>query len=212
MSTVEGFLTAARVAVRLLGEPVLAERWARSSAVDGLTVGGLAWHLARQLGNARQAVAEASPTEPIGLDEHFARSTWLWAAVDAPDNIAIRDRNEERAGAGAAPLLAEVEDDLAVLVELLPEADLSRPVLLPWTGWALTASDLLLTRLLELVVHTDDLAASVGLPTPEQDPAALEPVLALLTRLAVRRHGQVAVLRTLSRAERAAGNVSAFSD
>jgi len=36
------------------------------------------------------------------------------------------------------------------------------------------------------------------------------PVLALLSALAVRRHGQAAVVRTLSRPQRAPGQVSAF--
>jgi hypothetical protein len=38
----------------------------------------------------------------------------------------------------------------------------------------------------------------------------LGPVLALLTRLAVRRHGQSAVVAALSRAERAPGAINAF--
>ena len=40
-------------------------------------------------------------------------------------------------------------------------------MLIPWQGWSLTAHDFLVTRLMEIVVHSDDLAASVGLPTPE---------------------------------------------
>jgi hypothetical protein len=46
------------------------------------------------------------------------------------------------------------------------------------------------------------------------DPATaddvLGPVLGLLTRLAVRRHGQSAVVAALSRAERAPGAINAF--
>jgi hypothetical protein len=69
---------------------------------------------------------------------------------------------------------------------------------------------MLLTRLMELAVHSDDLAASVGLPTPELPPSAMEFVLGLLTQLSVRRHGATAVLRTLSRAERAPATITAF--
>jgi hypothetical protein len=63
---------------------------------------------------------------------------------------------------------------------------------------------------MELAVHSDDLAASVGVPTPELPPAAAELVLGLLTQLSIRRHGATAVLRTLSRAERAPGTITAF--
>ena len=61
-----------------------------------------------------------------------------------------------------------------------------------------------------MVVHSDDLAASVGLPTPEFPDDVLVPVLDLLTRVAVRRHGQAAVVRALSRPQRAPASVSAF--
>jgi hypothetical protein len=41
-------------------------------------------------------------------------------------------------------------------------------------------------------------------------PAVLDPVLGLLTGLAARRHGPTAVLRALSRSERAPASISAF--
>jgi hypothetical protein len=50
----------------------------------------------------------------------------------------------------------------------------------------------------------------VGLPTPEFSDDALGAVLALLTGVAVRRHGQTAVVRALSRRERAPASIAAF--
>jgi hypothetical protein len=47
--------------------------------------------------------------------------------------------------------------------------------------------------MMEVVVHSDDLAHSVNVPTPSFPPEVEEPVLSLLTQLAVRRHGFVAV-------------------
>jgi hypothetical protein len=84
------------------------------------------------------------------------------------------------------------------------------PVLIPWQGWALTAHDLLVTRLMEMLVHSDDLAASVGLPTPQFPDEAVRPVLGLLTSVAVERHGQTALVRALSRPQRAPASISAF--
>ena len=81
---------------------------------------------------------------------------------------------------------------------------------IPWQGWSLGIDDFVTTRLMEIVVHSDDLAASVGLPTPEFPEPALTPVLGLLTGVAVRRHGQAAVVRALSRPQRAPEHVSAF--
>ena len=64
--------------------------------------------------------------------------------------------------------------------------------------------------MMETVVHSDDLAASVGLETPEFPDEVVSPVLDLLTGLAVRRHGATALVRTLTRPQRAPGSVAAF--
>lgn len=64
--------------------------------------------------------------------------------------------------------------------------------------------------MLELTVHLDDLAVSVGLATPELPDPAFDPVLVLLARLAARRHGQAALLRALARAERAPAAINAI--
>jgi hypothetical protein len=79
-----------------------------------------------------------------------------------------------------------------------------------WGPWSLTLDDLLLTRTMEIVVHADDLVVSVGLPTPEFTDGVIASVVDLLARLSVRRHGATAVVRALSRAERAPATITAF--
>jgi hypothetical protein len=64
--------------------------------------------------------------------------------------------------------------------------------------------------MLELVIHGDDLAYSVGLATPAFPARAVETVVDLLSRIALRRHGPTAVLRALSRSERAPVSISAL--
>ena len=59
-------------------------------------------------------------------------------------------------------------------------------------------------------MHADDLAASIGVDTPEFPDDVVAPVLGLLAGVAVRRHGQAAVVRALSRPQRAPASVSAF--
>jgi hypothetical protein len=81
---------------------------------------------------------------------------------------------------------------------------------MPWVGWALTLDDFLTTRTMELAVHMDDLAVSVGLAAPGLPDDAFDPVLMLLSRLAARRHGQAALLRALARAERAPAAINAI--
>jgi hypothetical protein len=60
----------------------------------------------------------------------------------------------------------------------------------------------MLTRMLEIVVHADDLSLSVGISTPEFPAQVFGPVRDLLVRLAVERHGQSAVISALTRSER----------
>jgi hypothetical protein len=69
---------------------------------------------------------------------------------------------------------------------------------------------MLMTRTMELVVHADDLAVSVGLPTPEFPAEVTGSVIDLLARLSVRRHGPTAVIRAMTRGERAPKTITAF--
>ncbi|MFE9692798.1 maleylpyruvate isomerase N-terminal domain-containing protein [Micromonospora sp. NPDC005806] len=205
------YLTAARSAVTLLADPAVAKEWDAASALAEFRVGGLAGHLASQILAVPGVLAEpVPPGEPVGLLDHYARGTWLGAPVDDEVNVGIRRSGERIAADGPAALLAAAGAAVDDLSAALPAEPDGRVVHLARGPWSLALEDYLTTRLMELAVHSDDLAVSVGVPTPELPAEALDPVLALLARLAVRRHGQPAVLRALSRAERAPANVTAF--
>jgi hypothetical protein len=65
--------------------------------------------------------------------------------------------------------------------------------------------------LLELVIHADDLAVSLGLEPVAFGESAVDLVVVTLSRISRKRHGDVAVIRSLSRSERApARGISAF--
>lgn len=68
-------------------------------------------------------------------------------------------------------------------------------------GWGLAVDDFLLTRVVELVLHADDLAVSAGVSTPELPAAASGATIELLVRVAAWRHGPIAVVRGLARRE-----------
>lgn len=212
---VDDFLGSARLAGELALDPEVARRWDDESACAGMTVGGLAWHLAEQAHNVVVlTAAEPAPEPPIPLLEHYRRAAWVRGDADDEANVRIRESADGLAAAGAEALAARVRDDLAALPAALESAfdGTRRPdsVLIPWQGWSLSTADFLVTRLMETLVHSDDLAASIGRPTPQFPAGAVREVLALLTGVAVERHGQTAVLRALSRPQRAPGPVSAF--
>ncbi|HET7474711.1 MAG TPA: maleylpyruvate isomerase N-terminal domain-containing protein [Dermatophilaceae bacterium] len=205
------YLDAASTLPALLRTEGLAEAWPHPSALAKMSVGALAAHLGAQVlmvpGLLR---AEPDPTtEVVPLLGHYARVAWVDADLDDEVMVAIRAGGERAAMAGPAALVDGVEVALVELGDLLGSVE-GAPVTLPWVGWSLTRTDFLLTRMMEVVVHSDDLAASLGIEAPALPPAVLQPVLGLLTALSVRRHGQAAVVRALTRAERAPADITAF--
>jgi hypothetical protein len=205
------FDQAADFAVGLLGDPAVARDWAGPSALAEMTVGALAAHLARQIFNVQRVLAEPTgPEPPIPLLEHYARLTWIGAGLQEAANVAIRQDSQDAAAAGAAALAASAADAASDLRARLAAEPADRVVLLPWGPWSLTLDDMLTTRIMEIAVHGDDLACSVGLPDVQLPEAAADIATGLLVRLAVRRHGQAAVLRALARAERAPRSIAAF--
>jgi hypothetical protein len=205
------FLEAAASAVSLLSADAVASSWSNASALDGFTVGGLAGHLASQLLYPADALTKPQPAgEPIPVTAHYERASWVGADLDGAANVAIRAVGESVASAGPAEVAASAAAALAALRSAVDDAPADRTVSPPSGSWTLSLDDHLLTRIMEIAVHSDDLAVSVGLPTPELPPAVIEPVIDLLTRIALRRRGQVAVLRALSRSERAPETISAF--
>ena len=67
----------------------------------------------------------------------------------------------------------------------------------------------LATRVVELLVHADDLATSIGIDTPSA-PVALDIAIPMMCEASRLVHGDWAVLRTLTRRERAPETISVF--
>ncbi len=208
-STAAAFMESARISADLSRSPEVADRWTEESACAGMTVGGLTHHLVSQLTNtSRLLAAEPRDEAPIPLFEHYERAAWVHSSLDDEVNVRIREGADEDAAGGPDALPPLVDDALAALPDLLARS--ADAVWIPWQGWSLSTTDYLTTRMMEMVVHSDDLAASVGVPTPEFPEDVLAPVFVLLTGVAARRHGHVAVVRALSRPQRAPDSVSAF--
>lgn len=194
----------------LVGSAEVAQAWEQESALPGMTVGGLARHLVSQAECAVEFLITPGPPDPqvLTLIGHYDRVDWLHAPVDAAENTSIRDHFNQMSSAGHTESVEVLARSREHLGSAIGEAGSATYV--PWQDCALPTDDFLVVRLMEIVVHADDLACSVGVAPPAFGPKVLEPVLALLAALAARRRGQDAVLRALSRHERSAGSVSAF--
>jgi Mycothiol maleylpyruvate isomerase N-terminal domain len=207
----DAFLIAADSVVDLLSIPEVAQQWAKSSALAEWTVGGLAGHLASQLPTTVRVLSTTYAGEDlIPIHEHYHRAAWVNSAIDDEVSVTIRAGGDELAANGPDALVEATRVALDELRATLSHQSADRLVVIPWQGWALTLDDFLVTRMMEIVVHSDDLAASLGIEATPLESEALTPVLALLTDLAVRRHGQSAVVRALTRRERAPASIAAF--
>lgn len=207
------FLNTARAAGSLFRSGRLAERWGAGSALREFRVSGLAGHLGRAT-----LLAESALDNEVRPDVPPIDAATYYLVVPDPTDITtpgqrrIRDVGEQDAGTGPDDLAARHEAAVDRLAARLPAEPPDR--LVGFSGAAgyrtLTLTDWLTTRLVELVVHLDDLAVSLDLPTPEVPPEAAGLVVTTLARIAQLRHGAVPVVRLLARAERADGPVTAF--
>ena len=206
---IEAFLSAAATVSGLLHSPALASRWAEPSALAEFRVSGLAGHLARGVFTVETYLAR-----PVPAGEPIDATTYFLSVADGSDlaserNRQIRQRGEADAGPSADDLVTRYDAALARLAADLPALDGRRPV--PMVGGqVLTLDQCLITRLVELLVHADDLAVSLDVQTPAVDDEAADLVVTVLARTARRRHGTVPVLRTLARHERGGARIAAF--
>jgi hypothetical protein len=203
------FADAVGVATDLVLRPEVDARWTAESACAGMSVGALARHLVSQWFNAVRLLRAPDGEDPITVWQHYERAAWVHSGLDDEANVGIRHGSEEFAAEGPEAMRALVAALAPELAEVLA-TDRDGSVLIPWQSWSLSEHDFLLTRLMEIVVHSDDLAASVGLQTPEFPVGVVAPVLDLLTGLALRRHGATALVRALTRPQRASDTITAF--
>ena len=205
------YLSTADFAIELIAHPAVGEAWDKPSALPEMTVRALAAHIAQQIFHIPVVLAEEGPTDdPISVLDHYRRSLWRQADLHHPLNTKIREGSEAIAAEGQASLVQRARDALRDLTTVFAAEPADRRVYFARSDWALTLDDFLTTRLVEFVVHSDDLAASVGIDTPDGDPRAHRTVVDLLLQLSIEQHGPTAVLRALSRAERAPATISAL--
>ncbi|HYZ51968.1 MAG TPA: maleylpyruvate isomerase N-terminal domain-containing protein [Streptosporangiaceae bacterium] len=206
-----GYLAAARAAAELVADPAVTTAWQQPGALPRMSVGAPASHLSGQITFVARVLGDPPATEPtIPILDYYARVGWIGTGLDEPFNLRIQRGEEKAAADGPAPMIERTRQALAEVEAGLPDAP-GRPIHLPvWGDWSISLDDFVTSRLMELIVHSDDLTVSVGLPTPEFPPEATDTVVTLLARLAVQRHGPLPVLRTLSGSERAPGDIAAI--
>lgn len=191
------FLRGADAVRTALDAPEVAGAWDSPSVLADQTVGSLAGHLARGavwvVGEYLDQPVPSAATIPDAAT-YFAAGV---AGLDAAGHRAIRDRGAAVAALGPDRVRADLSERLDALRGRLATEPPDRVV--PVFGGAMRLDDYLVTRVVEQVVHLDDLARSLGrdLPDVPADLAAL--VAGVGTAIAVARHGAGPVVRLLFR-------------
>jgi hypothetical protein len=205
----DAFLVTAAEARGLIASRAAGGRWNEASALDDLTVGALAGHLARAA-FVVVGYLDASTPDPGGdaaelltADQYFERGVPP-TEMSEEMHAGIRARAAEEAADGQDALVARLDATLHDLEARLATEPSDRAVTVARGsgGLVLPLDEYLVTRMVELVVHSDDLAASVGLDTPSFDPLTMACVIGCMLAMVRARHGDLAVMRGLARRER----------
>jgi len=218
------YLEAAASAVDLIGDERVASRWHEESVLPGMTVGVLAAHLGRSLTQVEflldlevDSGVDSGPDSDGGREAGGGPGGTDIAVIDAStyfgtfEGIADREsdvsrgvirRGTESAEKGVLAVVAQCRETLDRLRSRLASEPAGRRLgVAHRPGEIISLDDYLRTRLVEFAVHTDDLSLSIGAAVTSP-PAALAAAVDVLVGAARVRHGDLAVLRALSRRER----------
>ena len=203
------YLDTAGVAIAAWDDPVVAEAWEQDSALEGMTVGALVAHAARALVTVRRYLTGDAPghgARPLDAAGYLLAVN-PDSSPDTEANRAVRARAEQGAAPGHAAVLRRAADDLQVLTTTLPHLREGHTVVV-LDGVVMKLDDYLATRILELVVHHDDLGVSLpGLTARELPDDADAVAVGVLAEVARRRSSTAAMVATLARRERAPDEV-----
>jgi hypothetical protein len=202
------FCEAVDATAPLLSETALGERFDGPSALAEFSVRGLAGHLLRSMTSAEgyldapePAGGQGSAPALVSAAAYYARIFPGENSLDSDFNRAIRQRAMESAPAGAEDFAFDWAETAARVTGRLEGEPADRLVQV-YGGHVLTLDDYLVTRLVEVAVHLDDLAVSLDLAPPDLPEAATDLVIDTLVAVARARHGDTAVVRALTRRER----------
>jgi hypothetical protein len=191
----------------LASRPEVAEQWNNPGALERMTVGGVAAH---GLGIVEDILNHCERPEPatprfLGIVEYYrAARLDKREDLDLEGHAFIIDLAERKAADGPGPVLEKAAHTIEQLKWMLPAMDPNKHVYLPrQPPMAGPLAMMVTNRTVELTAHMDDLAVSVGLPTPPITPEAGAMALTVLLSIARKMNTDLEVIRAMARVERA---------
>jgi hypothetical protein len=193
------FLANATIVLGAVSDDRVGDAWNDASSLDDQTIGALAGHLARgSVWVVGDYLDIDPPNRPIDFETAAGYFATVASALTADDHAAIRERGAAIAARGQADVVEQLSTRLDRLRHHLPHEPADRLVAV-YGGKVMRLDDYLWTRLVEQVVHLDDLARSLGIEPWTTAPDADALVIACGAEIGRRRHGGTAMIRTLFR-------------
>jgi hypothetical protein len=191
----------------ILSRAEVADYWAQPSSIADYTIGGVAAHAVHGVLWLQQLLQDAEPVglRKVAVAEFFGVNRVENADRSDPLAASLRAGAEAFAQTGPAVVATACTASRDELVGLLSSASATRAVaIIRVSGAQVPLSDYLPTRVLELIVHGDDVVSSIpGLRVPDPPPGAVGVSLRVCVELARARVGDIGSLRAFTRAERA---------
>ncbi|SEQ92757.1 maleylpyruvate isomerase family mycothiol-dependent enzyme [Streptomyces radiopugnans] len=169
-------------AVRNAVHGLTPDQLARPSGLPGWDVRHLVVHIAGQIEAVPRLLAEPPPRATAPETD---LNTWAVSVAGAAHELDEATRRHAQAYDSAARAVDDAVEELEPVLEQAVRAD----VLLPHSFGAMRALDFTVTRLLELVVHSDDLTRATGVRVPLVRHALATTVRLLADALAAKAPG-----------------------
>lgn len=194
------FLAGAETVLAAVADRRVAEAWSQPSILDDQTVGSLAGHLARGAVWVVDDYLDRPVPGEASVD--FETAAAYYAAVSegltVSDHAAIRERGSQVAETGHRAVVDRLGDALAELRRRLATEPADRLVTV-YGSAVMRLDDYLWTRIVEQVVHLDDLARSLGIEPWSNPPDAEALVIGCGAEIGRLRRGGGPMIRTLFR-------------
>lgn len=194
------FLAGARVVLDAVTDPGVVARWGDPSVLEGQTVASLVGHLARGSVWVVEDYLSAEPAAvgPVDIETAAGYFAIVVDRLTPQDHLRIRDRGAAVADVGHGAVVDRLVGAIDRLADRLPAEPVDRLITV-YDGLVMPLDAYLWTRIVEQVVHLDDLARSLGREVWPNPPDADALVLACAVEIGRRRFGGPAMVRALFR-------------
>lgn len=197
------WIDTSQIALDFVREPRIIVRWSDESSLPKMTIGALVGHVL----HSGILYLEESLDQSVPTDRPIRASTlFSMVPLDGDDdvNVDVREVALAQDTAGPRELIERATACRARLVVRLGEEPADRVLAMAASGYTVPCmlDEFLAARILELVVHLDDLMASLGDLEVDLPREAVAVACHLGIDICMRRHGPMPVMQALYRRDR----------